>query len=68
MLLFFILGYLGLSGFVVLGLLWASHKGDCVQIHRAPDETPMPHEHHLAPAPRRSATATSLRRSPAKRS
>jgi hypothetical protein len=39
MLLFFILGYLGVSGFIVLGLMWASHKGDSVQIHAAPDDT-----------------------------
>jgi hypothetical protein len=44
MLFFFILGYLGLSGFLVLGLLWASHKGDSVQIHTTPEDLLMPHE------------------------
>jgi hypothetical protein len=67
MLLFFILGYLGLSGFLVLGLMWARHKGDSVQIRPAPDDTPRPPEHHPAPAPRRPDTATSLLSSPAKR-
>jgi hypothetical protein len=68
MLLFFILGYLGLSGLFVLGLLWASRKGDSVQIHPAPDDPLMPHEHRPAPVLRRPATATSLRRLPAKKS
>jgi hypothetical protein len=51
MLFFFILGYLGLSGFLVLGLLWASHKGDSVQIHTTPEDLLMPHE----PRPARRA-------------
>jgi hypothetical protein len=46
MLFFFILGYLVLSGLLVLGLLWASRRGDSRYIRLAPDDTPPTPEHH----------------------
>jgi len=58
MLLFFIiLGYLGLTGFVILRLLRASRKGDS-QIHPTPDDPLMPLEDDPESAPRGAATAS----------
>jgi hypothetical protein len=49
MLLWFILGYLILSVFLILGLMWARRKGDSVQIDPTLEDAPLPHERPLAP-------------------
>jgi hypothetical protein len=46
MLLFFIVGYLGLSGLLVLGMMWASHKGD-LQMHAISDDLLLEHRHDV---------------------
>jgi hypothetical protein len=46
MLLFFILGYLVLSGLLVLSLLWAGRRGDSRYIRPTPDDTQRTPEQH----------------------
>jgi hypothetical protein len=53
LLLLFLAGYLGLTGFLMMGLLWASRKGDAVRIAPEPSD-PSP-DAALYPVPTRPA-------------
>jgi hypothetical protein len=50
----------GNSQFLVLGLLWASHKGDSVQLHTTPEDLLMPHEPRPAPPLGHGYVATAI--------
>ena len=57
-------GYLGLGGFVLAGLLWASRKGDAVRIAPEPSDPPLDAALHSVPTraqPLRRHVATSRR-------
>ena len=58
-------GYLGLAGFVLAGLLWASRKGDAVRIAPEPSDPPLDAALHSVPTraaqPLRRDVATSRR-------